>query len=60
MMHLKNTFTICLSWNSLAVRNTFTRIINGAKDFVVDPTKNMNKLSKDDKVIIMDKLKIIK
>ncbi|CAF3948503.1 unnamed protein product [Rotaria sp. Silwood2] len=36
-----------LEW--IAIRNTFTRIINGAKDFIADPTKNMNKLNKDDK-----------
>ncbi|CAF3938502.1 unnamed protein product, partial [Rotaria sp. Silwood1] len=31
------------------IRNTFIRIINGAKDFLADPAKNMNKLNKDDK-----------
>ncbi len=34
----------------IAIRNTLTRIINNAKDFLIDPTKNMNKLNKDDKV----------
>jgi len=34
----------------LAIRNTLTHIINNAKDFLTDPTKNMNKLNKDDKV----------
>ncbi|CAF3242462.1 unnamed protein product [Rotaria socialis] len=36
-----------LEW--IAIRNKFTRIINDAKDFIVDPAKNMNKLNKDDK-----------
>ncbi|CAF4697572.1 unnamed protein product, partial [Rotaria sp. Silwood1] len=36
-----------LEW--IAIRNTFIRIINGAKDFLADPAKNMNKLNKDDK-----------
>jgi hypothetical protein len=34
----------------LAIRNTLTRHINNAKDFLSDPTKNMNKLNKDEKV----------
>ncbi|CAF0731715.1 unnamed protein product [Adineta steineri] len=36
-----------LEW--IAIRNKFTRIINDAKDFIVDPSKNLDKLKKDDK-----------
>jgi hypothetical protein len=42
----------------IAIRNTFTRAINNAKDFLADPTKNMNKLTKDDKVINKLRIKI--
>ncbi|UJR29997.1 hypothetical protein I4U23_017544 [Adineta vaga] len=36
-----------LEW--IAIRNKLTRIINDAKDFIVDPVKNLDKLKKDDK-----------
>ncbi|CAF1325981.1 unnamed protein product [Didymodactylos carnosus] len=36
-----------LEW--IAVRNSFLKTINDAKEFASDPTKNLNKLNKDDK-----------
>lgn len=39
----------------LAIRNALTRVLNTAKDFLADPAKNMNKLTKDEKVIEIER-----